>query len=176
MASSVKDFRIVTPFTPSLFLIALVNVAFPFFKDYDPKTLDMAFTEIQQNLIKEARKSRGKHYNGARAYLLYIPGHLRKEVLEAVHSTEYEVMEWRVHLGRFFNIDDSDIQEKRKYIIYWRSDGTIDRIKTAQQLVMNASINIRKMFFIPACIASKKAYKLCGRKWKHLGKQIIDLK
>ncbi|GBM07299.1 hypothetical protein AVEN_187855-1 [Araneus ventricosus] len=122
----------------------------------------MAFTKIQhgnRTAPSEGSQENIKvNCNRAMASLLLIPGHLRKRVLEAVHAFHYEIRGWREDHTHFFNLDDSDesmihpnILQDGEGIFYWRSDGSIDRIKRAQQLVMNTSMNIRKRFDL-ACM------------------------
>ncbi|GBN06465.1 hypothetical protein AVEN_177223-1 [Araneus ventricosus] len=176
MKGPANDSKIVNPFVPSLLHISLVKVALPFLTNFGIGMLDTVFTEIQSGnstassessqengkvgfskakeqsteiqhgnstASDESSKENGKvRYNRAKESLLLMPGRLRKLVLEAVHGLSYEVRSWRM---------DHAFIGKKKRTVHWRSDGTIDRIKTAQQLVLDESLSIRKRFEV-ACV------------------------
>ncbi|GBN89765.1 hypothetical protein AVEN_74376-1 [Araneus ventricosus] len=138
------DSKIVKPFMPSFFHIALIKVAVPLFNDFDIITLNMVFTEIQHG--NSTASNDGSQENGdvnyyrAKAHLLWILGHLRKRVLEVVTGMNQEVRKWK---------QDHDYIFKtwvKECTFYWKPDGTIDTIKTAEKLVLNKNINIRKRF------------------------------
>ncbi|GBN95291.1 hypothetical protein AVEN_75002-1 [Araneus ventricosus] len=127
MAASADEAMIFTPILPSLSHLAAVRVAVPLFKEFGMEMLDKAFTDIQHRKPtasnEGSKEGRGFNYNRAKEILLFIPRHLRKNVLEVVHGMHWEVEFWRCkHSGilKFKNVED---------FFHWRSDGTIDTIK-----------------------------------------------
>ncbi|GBM84599.1 hypothetical protein AVEN_188002-1 [Araneus ventricosus] len=83
--------------------------------------------------------------NSAQKKLLRIPPRLRKRVLEAIHGLKTRVALWRRDHSSIMKLDAGE------RIFCFRCDGTIDTVKTAQQLVLNSNIDIRKRFYL-ACI------------------------
>ncbi|GBN89807.1 hypothetical protein AVEN_67320-1 [Araneus ventricosus] len=149
MASPVDNSKIITPFIPPLSHIALIQVAVPFFNRFDFRTLKMAFAEIQNGNSKApdegTEENDNANYDKAKESLLFIPGLLRERVMEAVASLRYAVSEW---------------QEDHSFILgcgfiactfFMRTDGIIDRTKTAEKLILNKNFNIKKRFHL-ACM------------------------
>ncbi|KAF8782468.1 hypothetical protein HNY73_012750 [Argiope bruennichi] len=126
MTASGEDSRIVKPLKPSLSHMCLSKVAFLLYNEFGYKILKK---RVQEKL-------------------LLIPTNLRKVVLEGVKRVQQEIRRWIVR------------HEKKdqycyypKCTIFWRSDGTIDRLKTAQEIVRNENIDITARFEI-ACMYS----------------------
>ncbi|GBO22341.1 hypothetical protein AVEN_245015-1, partial [Araneus ventricosus] len=146
MTADVGDSKIVVPFMPSLLHLASVKVAVPLLKDFDLSTLQIAFRNIQQGIpISDIKDPAFIESDRAQEKLLFIPGHLRMKVLEAVQGLQYGAWGWKSQHSHVLKLKDGEC------IFYWRSDGRVDEIKTAQKLVQNANIDIRKRFHI-ACI------------------------
>ncbi|GBM64076.1 hypothetical protein AVEN_160726-1, partial [Araneus ventricosus] len=147
MAALIDDSRIVTPHLPSLSHLSRVSVALPLLNEFGIGTLDRAFSKIllgNSTASNEGSEDHEINYNIAMEKLLLIPPRLRKSVLEAVHGMHWEIEAWRCHHSNIFKFKD------REFFFHWRSEGTIDTIKMAQQLVLDQNINIRKRFQI-AC-------------------------
>ncbi|GBO45627.1 hypothetical protein AVEN_275742-1 [Araneus ventricosus] len=147
MAALIDDSRIVTPHLPSLSHLSRVSVALPLLNEFGIGTLDRAFSEIQlgnSTASNEGSEDHEINYNRAMEKLLLIPPRLRKSVLEAVHGMHWEIEAWTCQHSNIFKFMD------RECSFHWRSEGTIDTIKMAQQLVLDQNINIRKRFQI-AC-------------------------
>ncbi|GBM24552.1 hypothetical protein AVEN_217129-1 [Araneus ventricosus] len=139
--------RIIKPFMPSFFHLALVKISVPLYNEFDIKTLERVFIDIQNGNSAKFNKGsqNNRKANRAKEKLLFIPAHLRRGVLEAVMGLHWAVYRWQSEHSSILNLKDGEC------IFYWRPDGTIDRIKTAEQLVLNENINIRERFDI-ACI------------------------
>ncbi|GBN51392.1 hypothetical protein AVEN_80233-1 [Araneus ventricosus] len=147
MAALIDDSRIVTPHLPSLSHLSRVSVALPLLNEFGIGTLDRAVSEIQlgnSTASNEGSEDHEINYNRAMGKLLLIPPRLRKSVLEAVHGMHWEIEAWRYQHSNIFKFKDHEC------FFHWRSEGTIDTIKMAQQLVLDQNINIRKRFQI-AC-------------------------
>ncbi|GBN78664.1 hypothetical protein AVEN_36348-1 [Araneus ventricosus] len=140
MAAPGGDSRIITPYMPSLFNLTLVKIAVPLFNDFGFEKLESAFAEIQHGIPARLSEGRQENFNAntAAKKLLPIPAHLRNRVLGAVASLHCGVRQWKMDHSPILNLRDGE------RIFYWRADGTIDRTKTAQQLVLSENIHIRE--------------------------------
>ncbi|GBN49479.1 hypothetical protein AVEN_197820-1 [Araneus ventricosus] len=158
--------KIVTPLIPSLFDLALVKTAFPLFNGFDVKTLDRVFRESQnENLEKFNEGSQeNREVNRVKEKLLSVPAHLRHRVLEAVMGLRYTVLLWR--MDHFFILEI----KRRECIFYWRYDGSIDRTKTAEQLVLNAGIDIRQRFDLACMYCLEKSVRALWAEMEASGK------
>ncbi|KAF8793067.1 hypothetical protein HNY73_004595 [Argiope bruennichi] len=149
MVTPVNNFRVVKPFMPTLSHLALVKVAIALYNDFGVETLEAVFTDIQhgnsQACEQEKQKNQEMNYKRAKKSLLFIPPHLRKSVLRAIHGLQFAVSHWQIHHTRSLQLKDGE------YTILWRCDGTVDTIKTFEKLVLDKNIDIRKRFEI-ACM------------------------
>ncbi|GBM01006.1 hypothetical protein AVEN_55519-1 [Araneus ventricosus] len=140
------DSRIITPFFPSLFHIALVKIAAPFLLEFDIETLDRVFTDIQHGISARINEGSQNDHKAKRAHekILSIPAHLRRRLFKTITGMYCEFYRWLTEHSRIFSW-------KVGITVYWRSDGTINTTKTAEHLVQNENINIRERFHL-ACI------------------------
>ncbi|GBO07297.1 hypothetical protein AVEN_271492-1 [Araneus ventricosus] len=148
MDELVDDSRIVAPFLPSLSHISTVKVALSLFNEFGGVNSNITLREIQTgntaaSIVCFEEKGERK-FKTTKKNLAFIPELLRKKVLEAAEGLIHTVRYWKVCNATFFNL------KRGEFVIHWRSDGTIDTVKTVQQLVLDESINIRKRFEI-AC-------------------------
>ncbi|GBO39753.1 hypothetical protein AVEN_56315-1 [Araneus ventricosus] len=138
--------RIVVPLMPSLSHIAAVRVAVPLYLGFSIETLKKACAEIEQGngTVPGQDNENDLHvkYNRAKKHLLFIPGHLRKSVLDAVKGLREEFLSC---------LFDHPYIGPDKCYFHLRSDGTIDRSKIAREVVVDESIDIRKRFHV-ACV------------------------
>ncbi|GBO22046.1 hypothetical protein AVEN_114516-1 [Araneus ventricosus] len=168
MAALIDDSRIVTPHLPSLSQLSTVSVALPLLNEFGIGTLDRAFSEIQlrNSTASKEGSEEDQEINNNRAMekLLLIPPRLRKSVLEAVHGMHWQIEGWRYRHSNIFKFKD------RECFFHWRSEGTIDTIKIAQQLVLDQRINIRKRFEIACKYYLEKSVKILWAKMEASGK------
>ncbi|GBN27101.1 hypothetical protein AVEN_104739-1 [Araneus ventricosus] len=151
MAAFDEDSRIVVPFKPSLSYMCFAKIAVELYNEFGIKTLNKAFPEMKSLRLREFKKCSPENFtllcNRAKERLLVIPMSLRKGILEAVERVEREIMEW---------IQQHERKVPRHYYygkctFFWRSDGTINREKTAQEIVHNQNVDIGARFEI-ACM------------------------
>ncbi|KAF8782469.1 hypothetical protein HNY73_012751 [Argiope bruennichi] len=152
MASVNKDLEPVVFFFPSLIHMCLMKIATALHSAYGLRKLKNVFSEMDSPNSPESGMS--IPLNDAalnkriKEYLLCIPTSLRNGILERVERVEDQIKVWR------------DCHEKvcrysyyPRYVFVWRSEGTIDRTKTAQVIVRNETIDIRDRFQM-ACMYS----------------------
>ncbi|GBM79329.1 hypothetical protein AVEN_104869-1 [Araneus ventricosus] len=158
----------VVGFMPSLFHIATVKVALPLFRGFDIETLCLAFREIQyENSTSSndgSRKNHGASYERAKKHLLLIPGHLRIKILQAVKGFHYAAEIWREDHLKILKLKDL------KCILHWKSNGSIDTVKTAEHLVQNEKIRTRKRFQIACKYCLEKSVKTLWKEMEASGK------
>ncbi|GBN04650.1 hypothetical protein AVEN_238653-1 [Araneus ventricosus] len=151
MAAPDEDSRIVVPFKPSLSYMCLAKIAVGLYNEFGLKILKKAFPEMKCLRFREFKEHSPDDFillsNRAKERLLLIPTILRKKILKAVERVQFELAEW---LGRH--------EKKVGYYYYygkcdffWRSDGSIDRTKTAREIVRNQNVAIGARFEI-ACM------------------------
>ncbi|GBO18902.1 hypothetical protein AVEN_141744-1 [Araneus ventricosus] len=149
--------RIFTPFIPTLTHLALVKIAIPLHNEFGIGRMNEAFNRIELGNSTESEQDSEDpeliRYQRAVKYLLLIPPCLRKRVLEAVHGLEYGICQWRADYSKILQVEDAE------FIFYWRCDGTIDRMKTAQQLVQNANIDISQRFNLACTYCLEESIK-----------------
>ncbi|GBM95722.1 hypothetical protein AVEN_227608-1 [Araneus ventricosus] len=139
------DSKIFVPLLPPLLHLAVVKESINLYNDFQIETLDKAYRRIEIGISITSEDS--ENYpgcNSAQKKLLRIPPRLRKRVQEAIHGLKSGVELWKKEHSSILELDD----EER--IFYWRCDGTIDTVKTAQQLILNSNIDIKKRFHL-AC-------------------------
>ncbi|GBO38863.1 hypothetical protein AVEN_85769-1 [Araneus ventricosus] len=164
MAELVNDPKIVSPFLPSLLHFASVKVAIQLLNNFDIETLNTAFTEIKHgnsSSSKEGGNSRSFKEGGqdnyeamkAKEHLLFIPAHLREKVLETVKGLNYSLWRWQKDHSKIISLEDIECT------LYWRSDGTINAVKAAEQLVLDESIDITTRFEIACMYCFEKSVK-----------------
>ncbi|GBM30329.1 hypothetical protein AVEN_174140-1 [Araneus ventricosus] len=135
--------KIFVPLMPSLLHLAVVKQAIKLYNDFHIETLDEAFRRMTSEDNENYSELVG--CNSAQKKLLLIPPRLRKRVMEAIHGLKYGVWLWKEEHRHILELDDGEC------IFYWRCDGTIDTVKTAQLLVLNSNIDMRKRFNL-ACM------------------------
>ncbi|GBM06945.1 hypothetical protein AVEN_239653-1 [Araneus ventricosus] len=149
MAASDGEFRIVIPYKPTLSHMSLTKVAIGLYKEFSVQTLRNVFSEMESKSLPVFKKCNSENcpilHNVVKEKLLLIPKNMRKDVLEAVERVQNEVSLWRFDHSSICGLDDA------KFTFFWRSDGTVDRVKTAQELVVNQNIDIRNRFDL-ACM------------------------
>ncbi|GBM15938.1 hypothetical protein AVEN_270607-1 [Araneus ventricosus] len=150
MAESNEDSKIILPFFPSLSHMALTKVAIELYNRVGIKSLLIFSSEIQfGNLTiieKGSQEKCDEKYKRAKETILLIPTNLRERVFEVVQYIHDEVRTWKSDHSATFGLSDYFY-----LTFYWRCDGTINRTKTAQEIIWNEKIHIRKRFEI-ACI------------------------
>ncbi|GBO44271.1 hypothetical protein AVEN_5375-1 [Araneus ventricosus] len=147
MAASYVESRIVFPFKPTFSDMSLAKTAIALFSEFNIQILWKAFSELVYGNLPELESS-SEHspslLNRVKEKILLVPTNLRHNVWEAVERVQEEVRKW-MHDHRYVpGLDHT------KFPFFWRSDGTIDRAKTAQDLVGNQTIDIKTRFEI-AC-------------------------
>ncbi|KAF8782473.1 hypothetical protein HNY73_012755 [Argiope bruennichi] len=145
MTSSQEDSGPVVFLLPSLTHMCLMKVATTLHSACGLGKLKSLFSETESTNSLESRLS--IHIDNAvlnkrvKKHLFFIPANLRKRVWEAVKRVELQIEEW---------IECHENGDKysyfRKCAFFWRSEGTIDRIKTAQEIVRSENIDIRARF------------------------------
>ncbi|CAL1301044.1 unnamed protein product [Larinioides sclopetarius] len=85
--------------------------------------------------------------------LLMIPPGLRKTVMEAVQGLVRTCRQWIADHSRILKLKDVE------FMIYLKSDGRIDEIKTVQQLVLNSKIDIRMRFCLACTYCFEESIK-----------------
>ncbi|GBM43247.1 hypothetical protein AVEN_45090-1 [Araneus ventricosus] len=149
--------RIFTPFIPTLTHLAMVKIAIPLHNEFGIARMNEAFNRIELGNSTESEQDSEDleliRYHRAVKYLLLIPPRLRKRVLEAVRGLEYGICQWRADYSKILQVEDGEC------IFYWRCDGTIDRMKTARQLVQNASIDISQRFNLACTYCLEESIK-----------------
>ncbi|GBM14343.1 hypothetical protein AVEN_55338-1 [Araneus ventricosus] len=152
MAASDEDSRIIVPFIPTLFHMSLAMVAVRFYNEFGLETLKKAFLEMESRNGPNLRsRVRPNLRSRIRETLLFIPPILRRRLPAAVERVESEISHWIYHhqyVDRF---------DHEKCTFFWKSDGTIDRIKTAQEISRNRNVDIRARFEIACmyCLANE---------------------
>ncbi|GBN28321.1 hypothetical protein AVEN_270346-1 [Araneus ventricosus] len=145
MAALFGDSRIITPPSSSLLHSALLKVAFSLLSSKTDNT-DIR-NENSGASIKGLEEVLDVICNRADEDLHSIPGGLRRRAFAAVHGLHYAVEKWKGDHSQFLRYKDGG------HFFHWRSDGTIDSVKTAEHLVMDENINIRERFDL-ACLYS----------------------
>ncbi|XP_055930186.1 uncharacterized protein LOC129960661 [Argiope bruennichi] len=142
MEAPVNDSKIIVPFVPSLLHFSLVKVSFPLLKSFNDATWCVIMEEIKRSSPAEFNEARPENpkVNKAKEKLLCIPSHLRLEVLETIMGLHSAVAHWRMSYPLLHTSDDFP------ELLFFKTDGTVDRIKTVQQLVLNEDINIEQRF------------------------------
>ncbi|GBO27312.1 hypothetical protein AVEN_114726-1 [Araneus ventricosus] len=145
MSAKVDNSRIVSRLVPSLSHMAALKIAAPLFLSVGMESLETVFAKLQQGNPRAPGENSEDDIslksNRAKEHLLFIPGHLREHVLNAVKGLHNELLNCRKEHS-YIGAD--------KCSLHLRPDGTIDRRKIAQELVADMSLDIRKRFHI-AC-------------------------
>ncbi|CAL1262279.1 unnamed protein product [Larinioides sclopetarius] len=139
--------RIVIPFIPTLLHLSSVEIALHFYNGFDVETLDEVFTKMKQgnSTLSEKTTEENKEVSRVKESLLIIPAHLRETVVQGVHGLNEAIQNWRMDHHHIFKFKNDHCT------LYFRSDGSIDAVETAKNLVRNRKISIRKRFKI-ACM------------------------
>ncbi|XP_055953396.1 uncharacterized protein LOC129989098 [Argiope bruennichi] len=139
MEAPVNGSKIVVPFVPSLLHFSLVKVAFPLFKSFDNATWCIIMEEMKRSSPAEFNEARSENpkVNKAKEKLLHIPSHLRLGILETIMGLHSAVAQWRMN---------HPLSDDFPELLFFKTDGTVDRIKTVQQLVLKEEINIEQRF------------------------------
>ncbi|GBN07649.1 hypothetical protein AVEN_107923-1, partial [Araneus ventricosus] len=144
MAGPVEDSKIMKPVMHKLSHLATNVLGVYFCNEFDRSTLKQAFENIKSNVsfarFKNSKDPWVTNVIRSQKQLLFIPEHLRNGVMEEVRGLRYAARQWQHRHG----LKDGDC------VFYWRSDGTIDGMKTAEHLASNVNIDIKKRFVI-AC-------------------------
>ncbi|CAL1262275.1 unnamed protein product [Larinioides sclopetarius] len=165
MATPVKGSRVYTPFFPSLSHLASAKVCFPKFQKDAIETLN---TEIQRGISTSSEKGSQENagINLLNNYLNLIPKHLRKSVWESFLGFFFDYNEWQNDHKKLYRL--RTIESLR--LIHWRSDGTIDRVKTAQRLVLDESLDIGKRFEVACMYCLEKSVQTLWAEMEATGK------
>ncbi|GBL73502.1 hypothetical protein AVEN_159492-1 [Araneus ventricosus] len=152
MAASEENSRIVVPFKPSLSYMCLAKIAVGLYNEFGFKILKMAFPKMIFFNLPEFKECSPENFtllcNRAKERLLLIPTSLRERIKKAVEGLQYEIGEWiQGHEKKIVSV----YYYYGKCTFFWRSDGSIDRTKTAQEIVRNQNVAIRARFDI-ACM------------------------
>ncbi|KAF8771127.1 uncharacterized protein LOC129989421 [Argiope bruennichi] len=142
MEAPVKGSKIVVPFVPSLLHFSLVKVAFPLLKSSGNVTWGIILEEMKHSSPAEFNEARSDNpkVNKAKEKLLRIPAHLRLGILETIMGLHSAVVNWRMSYPLL------QTGENFRALLFFKTDGTVDRIKTVQKLVLNEEINIEQRF------------------------------
>ncbi|XP_055930765.1 uncharacterized protein LOC129961001 [Argiope bruennichi] len=166
MEASVDDPKIIIPFVPSLSHFSAVKVALPLFNNFDKGAWHDILEEMKN--VNPARLNEAKaekcEVNKAKERLLLIPADLRLKVLEAIVGLDSASVKWDLDHSFLLiskNIDDS---------FYWKTDGTIDRIKTVQQLLLNDDIIIEQKFDLACSYFLEKSIQTLWSEMESSGK------
>lgn len=141
MSAPLEERRLVVSSAPPLSLCAVSKMAVQLFQEFGIKTLDEAFSNVQTGRLTRL----GGRSSRATAVLLHIPAHLRQSVREAVQASFHAVVFWKWYFGYLFGLRETEGSFE------FRWDGTIDADKSAQNLVRNAKLDIKKRFKV-ACV------------------------
>ncbi|GBM38987.1 hypothetical protein AVEN_70174-1 [Araneus ventricosus] len=159
------DSKIFVPLLPSLLHLAVVKESMNLYNDFHTETLDEAYRRIQQgNSMASEDSENYPGCNSAQKKLIRIPPLLRKRVREAIHGLKSGVELWRKEHSSILELDDGEC------IFYWRCDGTIDTVKTAEHLVLNSNIDIRKRFYIACMYCLEKSIQTLWAEIEATGK------
>ncbi|KAF8782472.1 hypothetical protein HNY73_012754 [Argiope bruennichi] len=152
MTSVNKDLGPVVFLFPSLTHMCLMKVATALHSAYGLRKLKNVFSEMESPNSPESGMS--IPLNDAalnkriKEYLLIIPTSIRNGILETVKGIERQIKVWRdchEEGGRYSYYP--------RCAFFWRPEGTIDRTKTAEEIVRNETIDIRARFEM-ACLYS----------------------
>ncbi|KAF8793142.1 hypothetical protein HNY73_004663 [Argiope bruennichi] len=151
MAASNHDSKIILPFIPSLSHIASAKVAIELHSMVDIEFLLALSRKVQSGNLtifgKDMQEKYNEKYEKAKKVILHIPTNLRQRIFEIVQYIHDEVGMWKSDHSAILCLNQDYIY----FTFYWRCDGTIDRTKTAQEIIGNEKINVKKRF-VMACI------------------------
>ncbi|GBO36918.1 hypothetical protein AVEN_112774-1 [Araneus ventricosus] len=155
MAACGEDARIVVPFKPTLFHMSLAKLAIRLYNEFGFEIIEKTLAEMEFGNVPESDEGSPKNFPIVRSRvkenLLLIPTILRSKVLAEVERVANEVWGW---IGIHNTIDGLDYA---KCSLFWRSEGTIDRTKTAQEITQNQNVDITARFEIACmyCLANQ---------------------
>ncbi|XP_055929384.1 uncharacterized protein LOC129960191 [Argiope bruennichi] len=166
MEAPINDSKIVVPFVPSLSHLSFVKVAFPLYKDFDISTWQSINREITHGNLPGfiGDRSENRQVNKAKEELLLIPAHLRLGLLQTILGLHSTFLNWLSENSCFTIIPNIYT------VLYWRTDGTIDRIKTAQRLLLCKENNIEQRFDLACAYFFEESIKALWVEMKKSGK------
>ncbi|GBL91436.1 hypothetical protein AVEN_167413-1 [Araneus ventricosus] len=155
MAACGEDARIVVSFKPTLFHMSLAKLAVRLYNEFGFEIVEKALAEMEYGNVPECDEGSPENFPIVRSRvkenLLLIPTLLRSRVLTEVERVANEVLGWIYSHNTIERLDYT------KCSLFWRSEGTIDRTKTAQEITQNQNVDITARFEIACmyCLANQ---------------------
>ncbi|GFT44369.1 uncharacterized protein NPIL_533131 [Nephila pilipes] len=128
-------------FTPSLLYMALVKTATEICRIPEIKAFIACAPETAQvSAMTFAYSQEWASLIKSKVSLLKLPAQLQQQLIHFIRPISIKIKEWVTCHCRFLLCDSSEVDLQS--CLHWKSDGTIDALKTATSLVRDESVSV----------------------------------